>query len=124
MFGFIHVPTSGKLFIVFLVVASWWSDSSGLLLFLLPASFAWLMLPVVCHIQVNNKATLLFSSLINDEVHENILLPDLPYVTDEHGSKSSPVVVIVCIFVVGLVILILTVNVLLSSRYILSSEQW
>lgn len=37
-------------------------------------------------IEVNNKATLLFSSLINDEVHENILLPDLPYVTDEHGN--------------------------------------
>ncbi|KAM1368679.1 hypothetical protein ACFX13_002080 [Malus domestica] len=37
-------------------------------------------------IEVNGKATLLFLSLINDEVHENILCPDLPYVTDEHGN--------------------------------------
>ncbi|XP_041010819.1 uncharacterized protein At3g49140-like isoform X3 [Juglans microcarpa x Juglans regia] len=36
--------------------------------------------------QVNSKATLMFSSLINDEVHENIILPDLPCVTDEHGN--------------------------------------
>ncbi|KAB2596732.1 hypothetical protein D8674_032182 [Pyrus ussuriensis x Pyrus communis] len=28
----------------------------------------------------------MFTSLINDEVHENILCPDLPYVTDEHGN--------------------------------------
>ena len=42
----------------------------------------------MCHIQVNSKATLMFSSLIDDEVHENIILPELPYVTDEHGSKS------------------------------------
>ena len=44
---------------------------------------------IVCCAQVNSKATLMFSSLINDEVHENIMCPDLPYVTDEHGSKSS-----------------------------------
>ncbi|KAG7981422.1 hypothetical protein I3843_05G233400 [Carya illinoinensis] len=37
-------------------------------------------------IEVNSKATLMFSSLINDEVHENIILPDLPCVTDEHGN--------------------------------------
>ncbi|CAB4271494.1 unnamed protein product [Prunus armeniaca] len=37
-------------------------------------------------IEVNSKATLMFSSLINDEVHENIICPDLPYVTDEHGN--------------------------------------
>ncbi|KAM5557449.1 uncharacterized protein ABKV19_024701 [Rosa sericea] len=37
-------------------------------------------------IEVNSKATLMFSSLINDEVHENIMCPDLPYVTDEHGN--------------------------------------
>ncbi|KAM1232192.1 hypothetical protein ACFX13_042774 [Malus domestica] len=37
-------------------------------------------------IEVNSKATLMFTSLINDEVHENILCPDLPYVTDEHGN--------------------------------------
>lgn len=29
----------------------------------------------------------MFSGLINEEVHENIFWPDLPYVTDEHGSK-------------------------------------
>ncbi|OIW06372.1 hypothetical protein TanjilG_15017 [Lupinus angustifolius] len=34
-------------------------------------------------IEVNSKATLMFSSLINDE---NIIWPDLPYLTDEHGN--------------------------------------
>lgn len=35
---------------------------------------------------MNTKATLLFSGMINDEIHENILWPELPYVTDEHGG--------------------------------------
>lgn len=51
--------------------------------------FGLLMMAIVCCVQVNSKATLMFSSMINDEVHENIMCPDLPYVTDEHGSKSS-----------------------------------
>lgn len=38
--------------------------------------------------QVNSKAMLMFSGLIGDGGHENIFWPDLPYVTDEHGSKS------------------------------------
>lgn len=29
----------------------------------------------------------MFSGVISDEIHENIFWPDLPYVTDEHGSK-------------------------------------
>ncbi|EOY23342.1 Pentatricopeptide repeat superfamily protein, putative isoform 3 [Theobroma cacao] len=37
-------------------------------------------------IKVNSKATLMFTGIINDEVHENIMWPDLPYVTDEHGN--------------------------------------
>ncbi|KAL7003490.1 hypothetical protein U1Q18_004644, partial [Sarracenia purpurea var. burkii] len=37
-------------------------------------------------IEVNSKATLMFSDFLNDEVHENIFWPDLPYVTDEHGN--------------------------------------
>eukprot|EP00262_Sarcandra_glabra_P002510 TRINITY_DN1286_c4_g1_i1.p1 TRINITY_DN1286_c4_g1~~TRINITY_DN1286_c4_g1_i1.p1 ORF type:complete len:498 (+),score=94.18 TRINITY_DN1286_c4_g1_i1:135-1496(+) len=37
-------------------------------------------------IEVNSKATLMFSGVIHDEVHENIFWPDLPYVTDEHGD--------------------------------------
>lgn len=37
-------------------------------------------------IEVNSEATLMFSGLINDEVHENIFWPDLPYLTDEHGN--------------------------------------
>ncbi|XP_027163575.1 uncharacterized protein At3g49140-like isoform X1 [Coffea eugenioides] len=37
-------------------------------------------------IEVNSKATLMFSSLVNEQVHENIFWPDLPYVTDEHGN--------------------------------------
>lgn len=31
----------------------------------------------------------MFVGLINDEVQENIIWPELPYVTDEHGSMSS-----------------------------------
>lgn len=30
----------------------------------------------------------MFAGLINDEVQENIIWPELPYVTDEHGSMS------------------------------------
>ncbi|KAL3521571.1 hypothetical protein ACH5RR_019720 [Cinchona calisaya] len=37
-------------------------------------------------IEVNSKATLMFSSLVNEQVHENIFWPDLPYLTDEHGN--------------------------------------
>ncbi|KAK9665389.1 hypothetical protein RND81_14G109300 [Saponaria officinalis] len=37
-------------------------------------------------IEVNSEATLMFSGLINDEVHENIFWPELPYLTDEHGN--------------------------------------
>ncbi|KAK6925887.1 hypothetical protein RJ641_007606 [Dillenia turbinata] len=37
-------------------------------------------------IEVNSKATLIFSGLINDEVQEDIFWPELPYVTDEHGN--------------------------------------
>ncbi|KAL6508412.1 hypothetical protein OROHE_021954 [Orobanche hederae] len=37
-------------------------------------------------IEVNSKATLMFSDLVNKEIHENIFWPDLPYVTDEHGN--------------------------------------
>lgn len=29
----------------------------------------------------------MFSGVVSDEVHENIFWPDLPYVTDEHGSE-------------------------------------
>ncbi|XP_057423598.1 uncharacterized protein At3g49140 [Lotus japonicus] len=37
-------------------------------------------------IEVNSKATLMFSSIISDEFHENIVWPDMPYLTDEHGN--------------------------------------
>lgn len=37
-------------------------------------------------IEVNSKATLMFTGIINEDVHENIFWPDLPYVTDEHGN--------------------------------------
>ncbi|KAG6387728.1 hypothetical protein SASPL_152920 [Salvia splendens] len=37
-------------------------------------------------IEVNSKATLMFSGVISEEVHENIFWPDLPYVTDEYGN--------------------------------------
>ncbi|XP_050221430.1 uncharacterized protein At3g49140-like [Mercurialis annua] len=37
-------------------------------------------------VEVNSKATLALTGLINDAIHENIIWPDLPYVTDEHGN--------------------------------------
>ncbi|MED6216997.1 hypothetical protein PIB30_013471 [Stylosanthes scabra] len=37
-------------------------------------------------IEVNSKATLVFSVLINDEDQENVVWPDVPYLTDEHGN--------------------------------------
>lgn len=41
------------------------------------------------HVQVNSTATLMFTDFTNGGAHENIIWPDLPYVTDEHGSKSD-----------------------------------
>ncbi|CAN4087666.1 unnamed protein product [Withania somnifera] len=37
-------------------------------------------------IEVNSNATLMFSGVVNHEVHENIFWPDLPYITDELGN--------------------------------------
>lgn len=37
-------------------------------------------------IEVNSKATLMFSGTVSEDIHENIFWPDLPYVTDEHGN--------------------------------------
>ncbi|CAN4085822.1 unnamed protein product [Withania somnifera] len=37
-------------------------------------------------IEVNSNATLMFSGVVNNEVHENIFWPDLPYITDEIGN--------------------------------------
>ncbi|KAL8153471.1 hypothetical protein V2J09_011231 [Rumex salicifolius] len=37
-------------------------------------------------IEVNSKATLMFTGLANDELQQNIFWPDLPYLTDEHGN--------------------------------------
>ncbi|XP_065869172.1 uncharacterized protein At3g49140-like [Euphorbia lathyris] len=37
-------------------------------------------------VEVNCKATLMLTCLIDNEIHENIIWPDLPYVTDEHGN--------------------------------------
>lgn len=49
--------------------------------------YVYLMFLLSFYFQVNSKVTLMFSGLLSDEVHENIFCPDLPYVTDEHGSK-------------------------------------
>lgn len=48
-----------------------------------------LTFPVVCHVQVNNKGTLMLTGSIGDGVHENILWPDIPYITDQNGSKRK-----------------------------------
>ncbi|KAK9181870.1 hypothetical protein WN944_025011 [Citrus x changshan-huyou] len=37
-------------------------------------------------IEVNSTATLMFTDFTNGGAHENIIWPDLPYVTDEHGN--------------------------------------
>ncbi|KAI4330911.1 hypothetical protein MLD38_029151 [Melastoma candidum] len=37
-------------------------------------------------VEVNSTATLLFSGLVNEEVHESVFWPDLPYVNDRHGN--------------------------------------
>ncbi|KAF9617762.1 hypothetical protein IFM89_038524 [Coptis chinensis] len=37
-------------------------------------------------IEVNSKATLMFSGLIDDQLPDTVFWPDLPYLTDEHGN--------------------------------------
>uniref|UniRef100_A0A2P2LJZ5 Uncharacterized protein MANES_14G021400 n=1 Tax=Rhizophora mucronata TaxID=61149 RepID=A0A2P2LJZ5_RHIMU len=37
-------------------------------------------------VEVNSKATLMLTGLIEDEIHENVIWPGLPYVTDKHGN--------------------------------------
>ncbi|KAF9683774.1 hypothetical protein SADUNF_Sadunf04G0049300 [Salix dunnii] len=37
-------------------------------------------------VEAKSKATLMLTGLINDDFHENLIWPDLPYVTDEHGN--------------------------------------
>ncbi|XP_020107016.1 uncharacterized protein At3g49140-like isoform X4 [Ananas comosus] len=37
-------------------------------------------------IEVNNKATLVFTGFIDNDIQENIIWSDLPYLTDEHGD--------------------------------------
>lgn len=53
-------------------------------------SFVHLTFPVVCrHVQVNNKGTLMLTGSTGDGVLENILWPDIPYITDQNGSKRT-----------------------------------
>ncbi|KQJ88301.1 uncharacterized protein At3g49140 [Brachypodium distachyon] len=37
-------------------------------------------------VEVHNKATVMISTLIDDGVHERIILPEFPYLTDENGD--------------------------------------
>ncbi|CAL4992769.1 unnamed protein product [Urochloa decumbens] len=37
-------------------------------------------------VEVNNKATVMISTLVEDGVHERIILPEFPYLTDENGD--------------------------------------
>ena len=48
-----------------------------------------LTFPVVCRVQVNNKGTLMLTGSTGDGVLENILWPDIPYITDQNGSKRT-----------------------------------
>ncbi|RWV93555.1 hypothetical protein GW17_00043982, partial [Ensete ventricosum] len=38
--------------------------------------------------RVNSKATIMFSGFIDDEVHENIIWSEVPYLTDEQGVQK------------------------------------
>lgn len=38
---------------------------------------------------MNNKATVMISTLVGDGVQERIILPEFPYLTDENGGSSS-----------------------------------
>lgn len=40
-------------------------------------------------LQVNNKATVMISTLVGDGVHERIILPEFPYLTDENGGART-----------------------------------
>ncbi|XP_013599558.1 PREDICTED: uncharacterized protein At3g49140 isoform X1 [Brassica oleracea var. oleracea] len=40
----------------------------------------------VCRVQVNNKGTLMLTGSTGDGVLENILWPDIPYITDQNGN--------------------------------------
>ena len=65
----------------------------------------------------------MLSGLLGIGLHENILWPDIPYVTDQHGSKQT---FLLPIFI-HLAYLLLSSNVelsyvtLMQCRYILSS---
>ncbi|XP_047091680.1 uncharacterized protein At3g49140-like isoform X1 [Lolium rigidum] len=37
-------------------------------------------------VEVNNNATVMISTLVDDGVHERIILPEFPYLTDENGD--------------------------------------
>ncbi|CAI0403142.1 unnamed protein product [Linum tenue] len=37
-------------------------------------------------VEVNSKANVMLTNLVNEEIHENIMWPDMPYVTDEYGN--------------------------------------
>ncbi|CAN1751497.1 Uncharacterized protein At3g49140 [Linum perenne] len=37
-------------------------------------------------VEVNCKATLMLNNLFNEQIHENVMWPDIPYVTDEYGN--------------------------------------
>ncbi|TVU24696.1 hypothetical protein EJB05_27149, partial [Eragrostis curvula] len=37
-------------------------------------------------VEVNSKATVMISTLVDDGVHERIILPEFPYLTDENGD--------------------------------------
>ncbi|CAI0546460.1 unnamed protein product [Linum tenue] len=37
-------------------------------------------------VEVNSRATVMLTNLFNEEIHENIVWSDMPYVTDEYGN--------------------------------------
>lgn len=40
-------------------------------------------------VEVNSKATVMISTLIDEGVHERIILPEFPYLTDENGGMRE-----------------------------------
>lgn len=71
------------------------------------------------HAQVNNNATVMISTLIDDGVHERIILPEFPYLTDENGGiyAAGYLGPIICATVIFLPLIFCTCGNLLSDIY-------
>ena len=66
----------------------------------------------------------MFSGLLGEEVHDNIFWPDLPYITDENGSKFIDFMSMLLVpWVAWYYIVVLRDCLCLSIRYLLSGQE-